>query len=40
MCQKKGCWMELKNNDGTTLRVTFKDYGFMPKRRLRQKPLS
>ena len=32
VCQKKGCWMELKNNDGTTLRVTFKDYGFfMPK---------
>jgi hypothetical protein len=24
--------MELKNNDGTTMRVTFKDYGFfMPK---------
>ncbi len=32
VCQKKGCWMELKNNDGTTMRVTFKDYGFfMPK---------
>lgn len=28
VCQKKGCWMELKNADGTTLRVTFKDYGF------------
>lgn len=32
VCQKKGCWMELKNNDGSTIRVTFKDYGFfMPK---------
>lgn len=32
VCQKKGCWMELKNNDGTSLRVTFKDYAFfMPK---------
>jgi hypothetical protein len=28
VCQKKGCWMELKGNDGTTMRVTFKDYGF------------
>lgn len=32
VCQKKGCWMELKNADGTSMRVTFKDYGFfMPK---------
>jgi hypothetical protein len=32
VCQKKGCWMELKNGDGSTVRVTFKDYGFfMPK---------
>jgi hypothetical protein len=32
VCQKKGCWMELKNADGTTMRVTFKDYAFfMPK---------
>ncbi|HOZ53022.1 MAG TPA: DUF4920 domain-containing protein [Chitinophagaceae bacterium] len=32
VCQTKGCWMELKNNDGTSMRVTFKDYGFfMPK---------
>lgn len=28
VCQKKGCWMELKANDGTAMRVTFKDYGF------------
>lgn len=28
VCQKKGCWMDLKNTDGTTMRVTFKDYGF------------
>ncbi len=32
VCQKKGCWMELKNSDGTAMRVTFKDYAFfMPK---------
>jgi hypothetical protein len=32
VCQKKGCWMELKNGEGSTVRVTFKDYGFfMPK---------
>ncbi len=32
VCQKKGCWMELKNADGSSIRVTFKDYGFfMPK---------
>jgi len=32
VCQKKGCWMELKATDGSTMRVTFKDYGFfMPK---------
>lgn len=28
VCQKKGCWMELKGADATTMRVTFKDYGF------------
>ena len=28
VCQKKGCWMELKNADGSAMRVTFKDYGF------------
>ncbi|MCU0423531.1 MAG: DUF4920 domain-containing protein [Bacteroidia bacterium] len=27
VCQKKGCWMELKGSDGN-MRVTFKDYGF------------
>lgn len=27
VCQKKGCWMILKDND-LTVRVTFKDYGF------------
>lgn len=32
VCQKKGCWMELKTADGKGLRITFKDYGFfMPK---------
>jgi hypothetical protein len=28
VCKKKGCWMELTAADGTTMRVTFKDYGF------------
>jgi hypothetical protein len=28
VCQKKGCWMTLKKDDGSTIRVTFKDYGF------------
>ena len=28
VCQKKGCWMTVKKDDGSTVRVTFKDYGF------------
>lgn len=28
VCQMKGCWMTLKTEDGSTVRVTFKDYGF------------
>jgi hypothetical protein len=28
VCQKKGCWMDLKTADGGTMRVTFKDYAF------------
>ena len=28
VCQMKGCWMTLKNEDGANIRVTFKDYGF------------
>lgn len=28
VCKKKGCWMELIGNDSSTMRVTFKDYGF------------
>jgi len=28
VCQKKGCWMTIKKDDGSTMRVTFKDYGF------------
>jgi hypothetical protein len=32
VCQKKGCWMTLKNANGESLRITFKDYAFfMPK---------
>ncbi|MCY7349807.1 MAG: DUF4920 domain-containing protein [Cytophagaceae bacterium] len=28
VCQAKGCWMKVKLDDGQTMRVTFKDYGF------------
>lgn len=28
VCQKKGCWMDLKTAEGESLRVTFKDYSF------------
>jgi len=28
VCQMKGCWMTLKNDEGQNIRVTFKDYGF------------
>ena len=28
VCQTKGCWMTIEKGDGTTMRVTFKDYGF------------
>lgn len=28
VCQKKGCWMEIKNANGENIRVTFKDYAF------------
>jgi len=28
VCQKKGCWMKVKTDDGGLMRVTFKDYGF------------
>jgi hypothetical protein len=32
VCQKKGCWMNLVDNKGNKVRVTFKDYAFfMPK---------
>lgn len=27
-CQKKGCWMMVDLQNGKTMRVTFKDYGF------------
>jgi hypothetical protein len=27
-CQKKGCWMDVKMEDGSTMKVTFADYGF------------
>jgi hypothetical protein len=28
VCQKKGCWMDLKTTEGESMRVTFKDYAF------------
>ena len=28
VCQMKGCWMTLRNEQGANIRVTFKDYGF------------
>ena len=28
VCQSKGCWMTLQLDNGETMRVTFKDYGF------------
>lgn len=28
VCQKKGCWMDLKTEAGEPIRVTFKDYAF------------
>ncbi len=28
VCQAKGCWMKVKLENGETMRVTFKDYGF------------
>ncbi len=27
-CQAKGCWMQIDKGDGSSMRVTFKDYGF------------
>lgn len=28
VCQSKGCWMTLRNEQNQSVRVTFKDYGF------------
>ncbi|WP_341224764.1 DUF4920 domain-containing protein [uncultured Arcticibacterium sp.] len=28
VCQAKGCWMTVNLDNGETMRVTFKDYGF------------
>lgn len=28
VCQVKGCWMKVNLNNGETMRVMFKDYGF------------
>ena len=28
VCQAKGCWMKVTTENGKSMRVTFKDYGF------------
>jgi Domain of unknown function (DUF4920) len=28
VCEKKGCWMKLKQDNGEDIRITFKDYSF------------
>lgn len=28
VCQTKGCWMTIDKGDGSSMRVSFKDYGF------------
>ncbi|MEM6735811.1 MAG: DUF4920 domain-containing protein [Bacteroidota bacterium] len=28
VCQKRGCWLTLKNDRNVNIQVTFKDYGF------------
>jgi hypothetical protein len=28
VCEKKGCWMKLKQENGEYIRITFKDYAF------------
>ena len=28
VCKKKGCWMDIKLDNGEEMKVTFKDYGF------------
>ncbi len=28
VCQAKGCWMNLSDDKGNSMKVTFKDYGF------------
>ena len=38
VCVKKGCWMTLKNN-GESVRVTFKDYGFFVPASLKNKKI-
>jgi hypothetical protein len=38
VCQVKGCWMKVKLENGESMRVTFKDYGFfVPKNLAGQK---
>ena len=39
VCAKKGCWMTMNLDDETTMRVTFKDYGFFVPRDISGKTL-
>ena len=39
VCQVKGCWMKVKLDNGETMRVMFKDYGFLYRKTLREKRL-
>lgn len=32
VCQEKGCWMKVQKQNGETLMVKFKDYGFLCRR--------
>lgn len=38
ICERKGCWMQLRDGE-QTLRVTFKNYGFFVPKSLENKPV-
>ena len=37
VCQAKGCWMDVKLNDNSVMKVRFKDYGFFVPKDLKGK---
>ncbi len=39
VCKNKGCWMKLDLENGETMHVTFKDYGFLFLKTLKVLPL-